>query len=317
MQKALGISPDSATASARRTKKPDDKKPPAKDKTPAPPPAYPPDNFNWTVMIEWFIANKNACPGCYQRNNSLHRKIGCLALARCGFVCKFDPAGSKKVQEEHIKAQKAKGGEKQSAKRASDDKPEDDDDKTKEDASQASANRSSAQRSQAKNGYYDSFLDMDSDEEPAAMDDRLKNNGSSAPYFSNTTYSAAKSKVVASARHVSTSLAAAAHLALQSSGSKISTINNSHQECCADSGATDHMLNDYKAFVSYRRCYDDFVTLGDDTQLRIYGRGTARFLLNDKLIEVRDDPPSPSHGRLWVLFPVWCRILHSLSYVHS
>jgi hypothetical protein len=37
------------------------------------------------------------------------------------------------------------------------------------------------------------------------------------------------------------------------------------------------MLNDYKAFVSYRRCHNEFVTLGDDTQLKIYGRGTAKF----------------------------------------
>jgi hypothetical protein len=288
MQKALGISPDPASASARRAKQPDDKKTPAKNKTPTPSPTYPPDNFNWTAMIEWFKANKNACPGCYQRNNSLHRKIGCLALARCGFVCKFDPVGSKKVQEEHIKAQKAKGGEKQSAKQTSDEKTDGEEEKSKEDASQASAKRSTAQRSQLREGYYDSFLDLASDEESNDLDDRLKNNDNSAPYLRNTDNSAAKFKVVASARHVSTSLAAAAHLALQTSGSKISTLNPSHQECCADSGTTEHMLNEYKAFVSYRQCHDEYVTLGDDTQLKIYGRGTARFLLNDKLIEVRD-----------------------------
>jgi hypothetical protein len=288
MQKALGISPESTASSARRTQKPDEKKPPPKDKAPAAPSTFPPDNFNWNAMLEYYKTHKNACPGCYQRNNQLHRKIGCLALAKCGFVCKFDPVGSKKVQEEHVKAQKAKADGKASAKRAGDDKAEEDD-KNKDDASQASAKRSTAQRSQTKDpGYYDPFLEMDSDEDRAPMDDRLKNNDNSAPYLCNTSNSAAKFKVVASARHVSTSLAAAAHLALQSSPTKVSPVNHSHQECCADSGATEHMFNDYKAFVSYRRCHNEFVTLGDETQLKIYGRGTARFLLNDKLIEVRD-----------------------------
>jgi hypothetical protein len=86
MQKALGISPDSNATSARRAKKPDDKKPPPKDKSPTTPPIFPPDNFNWNTMLEYYKTHKNACPGCYQRNNQLHRKIGCLALAKCGFV---------------------------------------------------------------------------------------------------------------------------------------------------------------------------------------------------------------------------------------
>jgi hypothetical protein len=141
---------------------------------------------------------------------------------RCGFVCKFDPVGSKKVQEEHVKAQKAKGGEKASAKRTGEDKAEEEDEKVKDDAS-------TANRSQSKDqGYYDPFLEMDSDEDRAPMDDRLKNSDNSAPYLCNTNNSAAKFKVVASARHVSTSLAAAAHLALQTSGSKISPVNHSH-----------------------------------------------------------------------------------------
>jgi hypothetical protein len=103
-----------------------------------------------------------------------------------------------------------------------------------------------------------------------------------------TNISAAKSKVVASARHVSTSLAEAAKIALASPQSKVSTVNSSHQECCADSGATEHMLNDYDAFVSYHPCKNEFVTLGDDTRLKIYGRGSDRFLLNGRVIQVRN-----------------------------
>jgi hypothetical protein len=146
MQKALGISPESTSATAHRAhaQKPDDKKPSPNNKPPEKPPAFPPDNFNWNAMIEYYKTHKNACPGCYQHNNQLHRNIGCLALARCVFVCKFHPVGSKKVQEEHVKAPKAKGGEKASAKRTSEDKAEEDDEKVKDDTSQASAKRSTA-----------------------------------------------------------------------------------------------------------------------------------------------------------------------------
>jgi hypothetical protein len=62
MQKALGISPDPASASARRAKKPDDKKPAPKDKAPATSSTFPPDNFNWTAMIEFFQRTKMLVP---------------------------------------------------------------------------------------------------------------------------------------------------------------------------------------------------------------------------------------------------------------
>jgi hypothetical protein len=99
--------------------------------------------------------------------------------------CKYDPVGSKKVQEEHVKARKAKGGDKASAKRAGEEKTEEVDDKVKDDASQASAKRSTAQRSQSQSskdpGYYDPFLKMDSDEDRTPMDDRRKNNDNYLP----------------------------------------------------------------------------------------------------------------------------------------
>ena len=57
-------------------------------------------------------------------------------------------------------------------------------------------------------------------------------------------------------------------------------------ECCADSGATDIMLPDYKAFISYRKCFHRFAILGDNTKLPILGEGTAVFSLNGKAIMV-------------------------------
>jgi hypothetical protein len=123
------------------------------------------------------------------------------------------------------------------------------------------------------------------------MDDRLedKHNASSTSYLaSNTNISAAKLQVIASARHVSTSLASQAKAALSHPTAQISFINNSHDDCCADSGATEHMIPDYKAFTSYKRCTNEFVTLGDTTKLRIMGWGKAKFYLNNKVIEVRN-----------------------------
>ena len=49
------------------------------------------------------------------------------------------------------------------------------------------------------------------------------------------------------------------------------------ETACADSGATDHMIPDYSAFISYRPSLDcdDVVVMGDDMTARIEGRGTA------------------------------------------
>ena len=55
----------------------------------------------------------------------------------------------------------------------------------------------------------------------------------------------------------------------------------------ADSGATDNMLPDYSAFISYRRQVNRFITLGDDTRLPILDEGSAKIKLNGKLVILR------------------------------
>ena len=141
--------------------------------------------------------------------------------------------------------------------------------------------------------YYDAMDSDDSDDDVDGMDDRLfeltaKNNTAPSTYLSNINTSAAVVKVSPSARHVTASLAKMATELLQDSPSLVSSVNRRSLNCCADSGTTHHMLNDYAAFVSYYPCENEFVTLGDDTQLLIFGWGTARFLLNGKCVEVRD-----------------------------
>ena len=58
--------------------------------------------------------------------------------------------------------------------------------------------------------------------------------------------------------------------------------------CCADSGATNHMFSDYSTFISYHKCSNKTVKLGDSTELPILGYGTAKFSLNGKIIMVRN-----------------------------
>ena len=41
-----------------------------------------------------------------------------------------------------------------------------------------------------------------------------------------------------------------------------------------DSGATHHICPYYKAFISYHSVYNQYVTLADDSKIRISGKGT-------------------------------------------
>ena len=71
-------------------------------------------------------------------------------------------------------------------------------------------------------------------------------------------------------------------------GSQIAFYNKSDVECCADTGATENMLDDYAAFTSYRKATNRYATLGDNTRLKIEGVGTAVYSLNGKVIKSRN-----------------------------
>lgn len=68
----------------------------------------------------------------------------------------------------------------------------------------------------------------------------------------------------------------------------IHILSDEESECCADSGATHHMLNDYNTFVSYYPCKHRVVTLGNESTLPVMGTGTTKFFLNGKVILVRN-----------------------------
>ena len=86
----------------------------------------------------------------------------------------------------------------------------------------------------------------------------------------------------------SSTLAALANDALQSSDYPSHAVVADEDEACADTGATGMMLQDYAAFVSYHKVADQHVELGDDTRLPIAGVGTAKFSLNGKVVRLRD-----------------------------
>ena len=80
-------------------------------------------------------------------------------------------------------------------------------------------------------------------------------------------------------------------------------VNDDNDEACADSsGATDNMLRDYSAFISYRKVTGRHVTLGDDSELPITGIGSAKFAVNGKVLLLRN----------YLHVPALCNPLYSL-----
>ena len=55
-----------------------------------------------------------------------------------------------------------------------------------------------------------------------------------------------------------------------------------------DSGATHHLWPTYRAFISYSRVYGQHVTLADNSEIRIAGRGTIAIVMGGKKLIIRD-----------------------------
>jgi len=87
-----------------------------------------------------------------------------------------------------------------------------------------------------------------------------------------------------SAAKLSTSIGSFVQHQLSSPEACIFTCVGDDDDCCADSGATDMMLPDYGTFVSYHKCRNRVVVLGDDTEVPILGEGSAKFSLNGKIL---------------------------------
>ena len=299
IQKAMKNVP-SADPSARRAKQQtgNPSKPPAPSPTPTPT-SYPFPHQKWRVLTQTAVDHPDFCPGCGDPK-SKHKSSGCPPWASKGWVVQYNPSAAKAIWEPFQNNDRRNRPGKERANRTSEAKSDDVDTKEQDGNSQASASRVSGDTKQSvpvpdDNPWTRAFDAMDSDDsddgDDCDLDARLsditgKTNTQSSSYLSNTIFSAATGPVTASARHVTAPLLTAAKSMLKTTA--LSVVLKDELNCCADSGATHHMLNDYAAFISYHPCQDEYVTLGDDTKLRIYGRGTAVFSLNGHNILVRD-----------------------------
>ena len=61
-------------------------------------------------------------------------------------------------------------------------------------------------------------------------------------------------------------------------------MNSTENECCANTGATNHILHDDEAFILYHCCIQRYVTSEDETQLLVADVGTAKISLNGKIL---------------------------------
>jgi hypothetical protein len=303
--KTFGYEEPIGSSNARRT----NTKPPAPNKDATV--SYPPSKQPFHAVTNYLASHPKNCIGCFG-DHPLHLEKGCPPCAKGGWVVKKDAVEAAKIWEAFEASAPDKGGKRRPRNRRRANRAEADKDKEKQDAkppaedekdnnSQASANRVSAARSsdnQFARAFYqdlesDGSEDGDTEDLAGHLEDSDGKNNTSSSSYSPTSKTTIKPvsctpRSIASALHVSIKLADTAKKALLSPKAKISTIQHGHSECCADSGATEHMLPDCSAFVSYKRCHNESVTLGDETQLPIMGHGKAVFMINGKTIQVRD-----------------------------
>eukprot|EP00956_Cyclotella_meneghiniana_P012602 scaffold17913_cov36-Cyclotella_meneghiniana.AAC.1 len=279
-----------STDSARHAKQPAKAPSPPKPPDPNQPPSYPPSSkqlrFN---VIKEYTRDTTNCPGCFATGKlgSKCRSSQCYPLLTAGFLLRYAPDEANKLLDD-INA-KAKQCGREKGRRANEDDatkapaPPDEKEKPKEivgsgkRATSAEQSRSKTYSDAAKGGYYDELAsDSDDNEGYFVRDDEDKNNTSSTPYRT----------IFARRANVSQTFSAIARRDLQTI--KIAIKSQDEATCCADSGATKHMFPDYRTFLSYHKCTNKTVLLGDSTELPILGYGTAKFSLNGHVILVRN-----------------------------
>lgn len=138
----------------------------------------------------------------------------------------------------------------------------------------------------------------DSEDEGGFLDRDLADNSKN----SSTSYPVAS----ASRGQVSKSLSSLASQHLNDM--RITIRHSDEDECCADSGVTNHMFKDYSTFVSYHKCHNKTAKLGNSTELPILGYGTAKFSLTGKIIVVC----SPTCCTLFVNIGIWRDVVSSV-----
>lgn len=294
-----GSTPPPALPLARRgNKKPAaDPKPSAPPKSPPAPHgqmqvSYPPSQgIKWKELRD-LIKSKSLCPFCFTKTKSFHWEVGCPALAAAGIITVEDKDASKalldKFNERYPRASddadkkpaKPPGARRAtSADRSKPPPPS----PTPSPPDPASENRFGPLSGSCT--YVDGD-EIESDYSDGAEIDTDFSTSDSKTNSSGYTVTATARK--ARANNVSKVLSTHATDALSSHKDSISTPVPSESECCADSGATDHMFPDYSTFTSYRLTPGCFIELGDGTRLEQRGIGSVKIRLNGKIIILRN-----------------------------
>lgn len=286
--------------SVRRAKTP--RQPTAPTKPEGSTVVYPPSNQQIQYsLIRELTKDTTTCPGCFAtlQKGERCRRGYCFAFLTAGFLLQYNPdEAQKKLQE--LKDKSGKGGRNRGRRTT------DKEDVTKQSSPPApapaptpvqekevigsgkratSAEKLPASYSEAaarslppsKSNYYDE-LESDDDIDLGFFE----------PEDSNNAKNATSSYCVASARRTAVSSTFSTVARKQLRHMKVALKAADEALCCADSGATRHMFPDYSTFVSYHKCYNKTVQLGDSTELPIYGYGTAKFSLNGRIIVVRN-----------------------------
>lgn len=279
-----------STDSVRRAKQP------TKPKTPNPTeptntPSYPPSDKQIRYeKIRKYTADTTNCPGCFatESQGASCRRTQCFGLLTAGFILRHDPAGAKKILED----MNAKKRERDKGRRVADG------DTTKTPAAPSDEKKevvgsgkraTSAEQSRPKsyldatkttpapsNNYFDDLASDSDDDEGYLIREDINNLNSSSPYC------------IASARRTAISSTFSAIAKERLHKMKVAIRASDEAVCCADSGATRHMFPDYNTFVSYHKCTNKTVQLGDSTELPILGYGSAKFSLNGHVVLVRN-----------------------------
>eukprot|EP00956_Cyclotella_meneghiniana_P014786 scaffold22287_cov36-Cyclotella_meneghiniana.AAC.1 len=261
---------------------------------------YPPAARVKAAQLIEFTKDNTNCIACFARGRAgtYCRKGECHAALSAGFIVEYAPDKAKtKLDQVRENYKNPRGRDPNKGRRATDNEneqkqppltnPPKQDDKqvvgsgkratsTEKSPPQSYADAAKTAENEKKHTYYDELAsDSDDNEGYFVREDEDKTNSSSTHY----SYSARRATVSKTFSDIARRELRTMKIALKTEDEAV---------CCADSGATKHMFPDYSTFLSYHKCYNKTVRLGDSTELPILGYGSAKFSLNGHVIIVRN-----------------------------
>jgi hypothetical protein len=272
--------------------------------------SYPPTSgIQWKTLQD-LVSAKQQCPFCFSRV-SFYTEEGCPALAQLNLILVEDADKAKDLLDRYAKNKPERnqrrgrggdgrgggrnqtdgrgrsgghGGQRQgNARRATSGERKQPATETTDSAS----NRYAA-LDDTGNTYVD-HEEIESDySDGADIDIDFLSAEHNNPKCKSTDYAASTKAHKAKANNVSKVLSTIASSSLSKHQHSISKPIPNSLQCCADSGATDHMLLDYSAFTSYKRTPNSYIQLIDGTKLQQKGIGSVKIRLNGKVILLRN-----------------------------